>query len=162
VCFCLFNLKDLPLLVCRGRECRSGQHGLRRDSDCGIGRGRERRSGQHGIRRDSDCGISRRRERRSGQHRLLRDSDCGIGDAVRSSGALKSLGDDYALDLLIGVSNLEEAFGSKECLKIVDRLRILVFSQHSELGQHSHRELELSCEPFQIRLEGLLRVISRL
>ena len=75
---------------------------------------------------------------------------------------MKSLGDDYALDLLIGVLNSEVALRRQECLKIVDRRRILVFSQHGELGQQSHRELELSYEPGQIALEGLLGVVSRL
>lgn len=97
-----------------------------------------------------------------GQHRLLRDSDCGIGDDVRGSGALNSLGDDHALDLLIGVGNIDVAFRRQEGLKIVDRRRILVFTQHGELGQHSHRELELSCEPGQVALEGLLGVVARL
>jgi hypothetical protein len=95
------------------------------------------------------------------QHRLLRDSHWGLRNVVWSSGALNSHRDDHLLDILIGVDS-KVAFRRKICLKIVETQRILVLSQHGEIGQHGHRELELSCEPGQIVLEGLLRVVSGL
>ncbi len=74
---------------------------------------------------------------------------------------MNSLDDDHTLDHRVGVIHSEDALRRQKSLQINDTRLILDLCQHGELGQHSHRKLELSCKPLQIVFEGLLEVVSR-